>query len=73
MRVAVFGGTGFVGGYLVDALIEEAISSNPEKVSEIQAGNEKLVNWLTGQVMKASKGKANPKQVTDSIRTKLLN
>ena len=57
----------------IDALIEEAISSNPEKVSEIQAGNEKLVNWLTGQVMKASKGKANPKQVTDSIRTKLLN
>ena len=57
----------------IDALIEEAISSNPEKVSEIQAGNEKLVNWLTGQVMKASKGKANPKQVTDSIRTKLLD
>ena len=57
----------------VDALIDEAIAANPDKVSEIQGGNEKLVNWLTGQVMKASKGKANPKQVTDSIRVKLLH
>ena len=56
----------------IDALIEEVISSHPEKVSEIQAGNEKLVNWLTGQVMKASSGKANPKQVTDSIRSRIL-
>ena len=57
----------------VDALINEAIAANPDKVSEIQGGNEKLVNWLTGQVMKASKGKASPKQVTDSIREKLLD
>ena len=56
----------------MDALIDEAISANPDKVAEIQGGNEKLVNWLTGQVMKSSKGKANPKQVTDSIRAKLL-
>ena len=57
----------------VDALIDEAISTNPDKVAEIQGGNDKLVNWLTGQVMKASKGKANPKQVTDAIRGKLLS
>ncbi len=57
----------------VDTLIDEAISANPDKVAEIQGGNEKLVNWLTGQVMKSSKGKANPKQVTDSIRSKLLS
>ena len=56
----------------IDALIDEAIANNPDKVTEIQSGNEKLVNWLTGQVMKASRGKANPRQVTDSIRAKLL-
>ncbi|MBK1833668.1 Asp-tRNA(Asn)/Glu-tRNA(Gln) amidotransferase subunit GatB [Roseibacillus ishigakijimensis] len=56
----------------MDAFIEEAIANNPKQVAEIQGGNEKLINFLTGQVMKASKGKANPKLVTDAIRAKLL-
>ncbi|MFK7909561.1 MAG: Asp-tRNA(Asn)/Glu-tRNA(Gln) amidotransferase subunit GatB [Akkermansiaceae bacterium] len=56
----------------IEGIIEEVISANPDKVSEIQAGNEKLLNFLTGQVMKASKGKANPKMVTDTLRSKLL-
>ena len=51
----------------IDAIITEVIAANPAKVAEIQAGNEKLVNWLTGQVMKSSGGKANPKLVTDAI------
>lgn len=55
----------------IEAIIDEVIASNPEKVAEIQGGNPKLANWLTGQVMKASKGKANPKNVTDSITQKL--
>ena len=56
----------------IDAIIDEVISANPDKVAEIQGGNEKLLNFLTGQVMKASKGKANPKMVTDGLRSKLL-
>ena len=56
----------------IDALIDEAIANNPKQVEEIKGGNEKLINFLTGQVMKASKGKANPKLVTDAIRGKLL-
>jgi aspartyl-tRNA(Asn)/glutamyl-tRNA(Gln) amidotransferase subunit B len=56
----------------IDALIDEVIGSNPDKVAEIQGGNEKLLNFLTGQVMKASKGKANPKIVTEGLRSKLL-
>jgi len=56
----------------IEKLIDEVITANPEKVTEIQAGNEKLLNFLTGQVMKASKGKANPKMVTDSIKGKIL-
>ncbi len=57
----------------IDALIEEVIAAHPDKVAEIQGGNEKLVNWLTGQVMKASRGKANPGQVTESLRARLLS
>ena len=56
----------------IDALIDEAIANNPKQVEEIKSGNEKLINFITGQVMKASKGKANPKLVTDAIRGKLL-
>ena len=56
----------------IEALVDEAIANNPDKVAEIQGGNDKLLNFLTGQVMKASQGKANPKIVTDSLRDKLL-
>ena len=56
----------------IEALIDEVIAANPDKVAEIQGGNEKLLNFLTGQVMKASKGKANPKMVTEGLRWKLL-
>ncbi len=56
----------------IDSLIDEVIAANPDKVAEIQGGNEKLLNFLTGQVMKASKGKANPKIVTDGLKAKLL-
>jgi len=55
----------------IDALVDAAIAANPEKVAEIRAGNDKLVNWLTGQVMKESKGKANAKIVGDLLRGKL--
>lgn len=55
----------------IDSIIDEIIAANPDKVAEIQGGNPKMANWLTGQVMKASKGKANPKMVTDSISQKL--
>lgn len=56
----------------IESIIDEVITANPDKVSEIQGGNEKLLNFLTGQVMKASKGKANPKMVTDNIKEKIL-
>lgn len=55
----------------IESIVDEVIAANPEKVAEIVAGNDKLTNWLTGQVMKASKGKANPKQVGEILRMKL--
>ena len=57
---------------LIESIVEEVIVNNPEKVKEIHEGNEKLINWLTGQVMKASEGKANPKIIGDLLREKIL-
>jgi aspartyl-tRNA(Asn)/glutamyl-tRNA(Gln) amidotransferase subunit B len=56
----------------LEALIDTAIAANPSEVEAIKAGNEKLLNFLTGQVMKSSSTKPNPKQVTDLLRAKLL-
>ncbi len=55
----------------IEGFLDEAIAANPDKIAEIKAGNDKLINWLTGQVMKESKGKANPKSVGELIRAKL--
>ncbi len=55
----------------LDTLCDQVIAANPDKVAEIKGGNEKLLNWLTGQVMKASSSKPNPKQVTDLLKGKL--
>jgi aspartyl-tRNA(Asn)/glutamyl-tRNA(Gln) amidotransferase subunit B len=56
----------------LEALVDEAIANNPDQVAQIRAGNEKLLNFLTGQVMKAAATKPNPKQVTDLLRARLL-
>ena len=56
----------------LDALIAEVIAANPEEVALVKAGNEKLLNFLTGKVMKAATAKPNPKQVTDLLKSRLI-
>ena len=55
----------------VEGFIDEAIAANPGPAGEVTEGNDKAANFLTGQVMKLSRGKANPKQVTELILKKL--
>lgn len=55
----------------VKGFIDEAIAANPGPAGEVAEGNDKATNFLTGQVMKLSRGKANPKQVTEMILAKL--
>ncbi len=55
----------------IEKLVDEAIAANPKAVEEFRAGKEKALNALAGQVMKASKGKANPAQVQEILRQKL--
>jgi aspartyl-tRNA(Asn)/glutamyl-tRNA(Gln) amidotransferase subunit B len=56
----------------LEGLIDQAIANNPTEVAAVQAGNEKLLNFLTGQVMKSATTKPNPKQVTELLRARLL-
>jgi aspartyl-tRNA(Asn)/glutamyl-tRNA(Gln) amidotransferase subunit B len=53
------------------AMIDEILSSNPDKVAEYQAGKEKLLGFFVGQVMKASKGSANPGKVNQLLTQRL--
>jgi aspartyl-tRNA(Asn)/glutamyl-tRNA(Gln) amidotransferase subunit B len=53
------------------AIVDEVIAANPKSVDEFRAGKERAFNALVGQVMKASKGKANPNQVNELLRSRL--
>ncbi len=55
----------------IDGFITQAIEANPGPAGEVTEGNDKAANFLTGQVMKLSRGKANPKMVTEQILQKL--
>jgi aspartyl-tRNA(Asn)/glutamyl-tRNA(Gln) amidotransferase subunit B len=55
----------------IEALVDEVLAANQKSVEEYRAGKEKAFNALVGQAMKATKGKANPQQVTDLLKTKL--
>jgi len=55
----------------IDALIDDVIASNPDQVANYRAGKEALLGFFVGQVIKASKGKANPKVVNERLRAKL--
>lgn len=55
----------------VDTFIDQAIAANPGPAGEVSEGNDKAINFLTGQVMKLSRGKANPKQVSEGIIARL--
>ena len=52
-------------------LIDEVIANNPAQLEQYLAGKEQLLGFFVGQVMQASKGKANPAQVNDLLKAKL--
>ncbi len=53
------------------ALIDEVLAKNEDKVNEYKAGKEKLFGFFVGQVMKASRGSANPKKVNELLKQRL--
>jgi aspartyl-tRNA(Asn)/glutamyl-tRNA(Gln) amidotransferase subunit B len=55
----------------LEKIVDDVIAANADNVAQFKAGKDKAFNALVGQVMKASKGKANPAQVNDLLRRKL--
>jgi aspartyl-tRNA(Asn)/glutamyl-tRNA(Gln) amidotransferase subunit B len=52
-------------------LVQSIISANPQQAADFKAGKTKLMGFFVGQAMKASKGKANPKQVNQIVQEEL--
>ncbi|SFC61313.1 Asp-tRNA(Asn)/Glu-tRNA(Gln) amidotransferase subunit GatB [Massilia yuzhufengensis] len=55
----------------LEAIVDEVLAANAKSVEQYRAGKEAAINALIGQAMKASKGKANPAQVTELLKKKL--
>jgi aspartyl-tRNA(Asn)/glutamyl-tRNA(Gln) amidotransferase subunit B len=55
----------------IEALVDEIIAANADKVAEFRSGKDKLFGFFVGLAMKASKGKANPAQLNDILKKKL--
>ncbi|KAB7623776.1 Asp-tRNA(Asn)/Glu-tRNA(Gln) amidotransferase subunit GatB [Alkalilimnicola sp. S0819] len=55
----------------IEAMVDEVLGANPAQVEQYRAGKEKMLGFFVGQIMKASKGKANPAQVNELLRAKL--
>ena len=55
----------------IDILVDEVLKNNQSMIEEYLSGKEKAFNALIGQIMKASKGKANPSQVSELLKQKI--
>ena len=55
----------------LEAVVDEVIDHNPGPVADYLGGKEKAIGFLVGQVMKATRGKANPQRVNELLRAKL--
>ncbi|MBN1623074.1 MAG: Asp-tRNA(Asn)/Glu-tRNA(Gln) amidotransferase subunit GatB [Clostridia bacterium] len=55
----------------LEEIVEKVIDENPKSVADFLAGKEKAVGFIMGQVMKETKGKANPQMINGIIRKKL--
>jgi aspartyl-tRNA(Asn)/glutamyl-tRNA(Gln) amidotransferase subunit B len=55
----------------LEAIVDEVLVANAKSVAEYRAGKDKAFNALVGQVMKASRGKANPAQASELLKRKL--
>ena len=55
----------------LSAIVSGVLEANPDQVAELKSGKDKVLGFLVGQVMKATGGRANPKQVNELIRKSL--
>jgi aspartyl-tRNA(Asn)/glutamyl-tRNA(Gln) amidotransferase subunit B len=55
----------------IESVVDETLARNPKEVARYRAGEEKLLGFFVGQVMKQTKGKANPQILNDLLKRKL--
>jgi aspartyl-tRNA(Asn)/glutamyl-tRNA(Gln) amidotransferase subunit B len=55
----------------IAAIVDRLVADNPEQAEQFRTGNEKVIGWFVGQVMKATQGKANPGVVNQLLREQL--
>ena len=55
----------------LERICDDVIAANPRQVEDYRAGKDRAFNSLVGQVMKATRGKANPQQVSEILKRKL--
>ena len=55
----------------IESVIDQAIEENPGPAQDYRDGKQKAIGFLVGQVMKATRGKANPQMVNQLLRQKL--
>jgi aspartyl-tRNA(Asn)/glutamyl-tRNA(Gln) amidotransferase subunit B len=55
----------------IEKAVDEVIAKNPKEVERFKAGDEKLLGFFVGQIMKLTKGKANPQIVNEIVKKKL--
>ena len=56
----------------IEAIVEQIVAAHPAEAEQLRAGKDKLMGFFVGKVMKATQGKANPSQVNQLLRMKLL-
>ena len=54
----------------IEAVVDQVLAANPKQAEQLRSGDNKVIGWLVGQIMKASRGKANPKMVNDILAKK---
>ena len=57
----------------IEQAVSDVIARFPDQSEQVRAGQEKVIGFLVGQVMKATSGKANPQAVNDILKKQLLN
>jgi aspartyl-tRNA(Asn)/glutamyl-tRNA(Gln) amidotransferase subunit B len=55
----------------METIVDDVLAAHPEQVAEFRSGKEKVLGFLVGEVMKASRGKANPKMANELLRERL--
>ena len=55
----------------LEKIVDEVLAANPKQVEQYKGGKTTVIGFLVGQVMKASRGQANPAAVNELLKNKL--